>query len=696
MKNCITFTAACLFLAVSPLLAEEKKPEKVTFKDQVLPIFRAKCGSCHNANDRKGGLVLDDYAAMMEGGSSGTVLEAGDLDASYLWSLVTHESEPKMPPKADKLPEKELALIKRWIEGGLLEHSGSTANIKKKPALAKIEIQPGQRPQHVAVPSSWLGDPAVNPRHRNAVTALACSPWAPLMAVSGHRQVGLYNVQTLQPFGVLPFPEGQPEIIRFSRTGDLLMVGGGRGGASGKVVVFDVATGKRKIEVGAEYDSVLAADISPDQTMIALGGPKKIVRVYSTETGEILFEMKKHTDWITSLAFSPDGVLLATGDRSSGLVVWEAFTGRLFYDLTGHRGAVTDVSWRPDSNVLASGSEDGTIKIWDMNNGRLIKSWNAHGGGTASIEYTREGNIVSTGRDRLAASWKGDGAGIRKFQGMTDIGMEVCYDAESKRIVAGDWTGVIRIWNAEDGKEVGQIDTNPPSLSAQIGKLSSELETAAKEVTAKQQALAALNAKIEQRVKAAQQAQAALAAATKKVQQANGAVQSAQQKLTAAQKGVQAAQAQVNKASADLAKKKADLDKAGQALKAAEAKKEEAPAEYESAVKAQQTAQAAFTAAQQAEAKAKASLTKSQSDLKAAQAALAKSQQAAKAAQTAATQAKAAADKAQAAAKANADEQKAINAAQAALKQAQERAESLKAQLGQFQALQSKATARAG
>jgi len=69
----------------------------------VLPIFRARCGSCHNANDRRGGLVLDQYGAMMEGGSSGEVIEPGDAELSYLWSLVNHEDTPKMPPKADKL-----------------------------------------------------------------------------------------------------------------------------------------------------------------------------------------------------------------------------------------------------------------------------------------------------------------------------------------------------------------------------------------------------------------------------------------------------------------------------------------------------------------------------------------------------------------------------------------------------------------
>jgi len=66
----------CLFvfgLCCGPALAQEKatapaKDEKITFDQHVLPIFREKCGSCHNGNDKKGDLVLDNYGLAMQGG----------------------------------------------------------------------------------------------------------------------------------------------------------------------------------------------------------------------------------------------------------------------------------------------------------------------------------------------------------------------------------------------------------------------------------------------------------------------------------------------------------------------------------------------------------------------------------------------------------------------------------------------------
>jgi len=554
--------------------AEEKKPaeEKVTFADHVLPIFRQRCGSCHNANDKRGGLAVDNYTALMSGGSSGDVIESGDSGNSYLFSLITHASEPKMPPNADKLPANELAIIEKWINQGAPENSGSTVMVKKKASLAKVEVS-NERPQDVAMPARYYGDPSIVPERANAVTALANSPWTSLAALSGHRQVTLFNPVTLEWFGVLPYPEGQPQVVKFSRDGSLLMVGGGRGGQSGRVVVYDVRTGERKIEVGDEYDEILAADISPDLSLIALGGPKKMLRVYSTESGELISENKKHTDWITAIEFSPDGVLFASGDRSNGLFVWESNTGAQFYDLQGHKGAVTDISWRLDSNLMASSSEDKTIKLWEMQNGTQAKSWDAHNGGTTALEYTRDGNIVSVGRDQAGRIWNGDGGKIRDLNGLSDLGMEIAYDAESKRVLVGDWTGKVTIFNAEDGQIVGVVNTNPPTVPMQVTTTRQQIDSLKGTLAVHQKTAGDLRAKLTARQQAATQAAAVVVQATegstkavakkqeveKAIQGQQGVVAAADAKLKTAQATLATAMGQFKDLQAALVKGQADL-----------------------------------------------------------------------------------------------------------------------------------------
>jgi WD40 repeat protein len=481
----IVACAVCFALAVpAAACAAEKasakgaaKGPKVTYEDDVRPIFREKCFGCHNTDKKTAGLDLTTYSAMMAGGGSGAVIEAGSSGDSYLFNLCAHKSEPYMPYKAEKLPDNQLAVLAKWIDGGALESKGSKAAASKKPKMDFALKGGAGRPEGAPpMPERMSIEPLVHTARATAPRTVAVNPWSPLAAVPGQKQVLLYNTKTLELIGVLPFPEGIPEVLKFSRNGLLLLAGGGHGAASGKVVVWNVKTGERMFEVGDELDAVLGADISADQSLIALGGPSKIVRVFSTADGSLKYQMKKHTDWIYSVEFSPDGVLLATADRNGGIVIWEAQTGREYSVLAGHPNAVTSLSWRIDSNFLASGSEDGSIKLWEMENGNQVKAWGAHGGGVTSLAFTRDGELVSCGRDGVARLWDQKWAAKTGYSGFGDLPLCVAYCDESNRLVAGDWTGAFRVFDGKTGKPVGKLDANPPRLADRLAAARQEFD----------------------------------------------------------------------------------------------------------------------------------------------------------------------------------------------------------------------------
>jgi WD40 repeat protein len=449
--------------------ADEAKPAddgpKITYAEHVQPILREHCLICHNQNETKGGLALDNYAAVMEGGSSGEIVFAGDLDSSRLWALVNHDEQPYMPPNQNRIADAKLDLLKRWIEDGALQDAGSKATVKKKASMALSGPVSTGRPENPAMPEGLWKQPVLYTTHPGAVTALAASPWAPVVAVAGQKQVALYHSDSGQLLGILPFPEGLPYVVRFSRDGSLLLAAGGRGAHSGCAVLFDVKTGRRVAKVGDELDAVLAADVSPDHARIALSGPQRLIRIFATDTGEKLYEIKKHTDWVYAIAYSPDGVLLATADRANGIFVWEADTARQYLDLRGHTGAVCGLAWRPDSNVLASCSQDGTVKLWEMVEGKTVKSWPAHGGGAQSVEYTHDGRLATVGRDKTAKLWDGEGKPLRQFPGFPEPALKVAFTHDGNRVVAGDWSGQVSMWEAADGNLVGSPVPNPPTLA---------------------------------------------------------------------------------------------------------------------------------------------------------------------------------------------------------------------------------------
>ncbi len=451
--------------------------EKVTYDDQVTPILRNSCFKCHNPDKAKGELDLTTYGAVMKGGGAGKSVVPGDAAGSKLFKSIARTEEPFMPDKGPKMSDAEIEVIRNWIAGGLLEKASSQAAVASGPKMAQMRATAAAgKPEGPAVlPVDWLLDPVGRTEHETAITALAASPWFPVIAVGGQHQLLLYQSGTRQLAGVLPFPDGSPTCLQFSRDGRLLVVGGGRGGQFGVVDIYDVATAERVARVGNEYDAVLAADLNSDQTEVALGGPGKRVKIFATRTGQLLRDLKKHTDWITAIQYSPDSVLLATGDRNGGLVVWEADSGQELYTLTGHQSAITALSWRDDSDILLSASEDGSVRLWEMRDGRQVSNWNAHKGGVLDARFSHDARIVSCGRDEEIAVWDASGKKQRGWKAGGELPVRVAFNHDASQVVAGSWQGKVGLWTTADGKPAGELSSNPPTLAEQLSKTTVEL-----------------------------------------------------------------------------------------------------------------------------------------------------------------------------------------------------------------------------
>jgi len=450
--------------ASSLLIISASAQDKITYQDHILPLVEANCSRCHNADKKKADLDLTSYQAALKGSGSGPVVVSGNLDASKLWKAITHAEDPTMPPNRPKLADKELELFRKWILGGLLENAGGKAIAAAAPTVdLTLKADTAGKPDGPPpMPQNLPLEPVVHTARMNAITGLAASPWAPLVAVAGQKQVLLFQADTLAPLGILPFTEGQPVDVKFSRSGQVLLASGGRGAQSGRVVLWDVVTGKRMLTLGDDYDTVLVADIRPDQSQVALGGPSRLVKLWSTKTGQLQHKIKKHTDWVTAVAFSPNGQMLATADRNGGISVWDPDSAQELFTLAGHKAAVTALSWRGDSKLLASSSEDGTVKLWELQEGRQMKSWTAHSPGTLCVSFAHDGQLVTCGRDLAVTLWNANGGKVRGFEISGDLPIRATFSCDDKRVFASDFAGRVAVWTTNDGRRAGELDANPP------------------------------------------------------------------------------------------------------------------------------------------------------------------------------------------------------------------------------------------
>jgi hypothetical protein len=119
---------AVLLIAL-PVLAEVPRYEK-----DVLPVLTKYCFTCHGQSSPKLGLDLRTAAGALRGSHNGPVIVPGNLDESLLWRKVSARQMPP-PVYGQKVPDADIELIKRWIEGGAPSDAPQASN--EPPAILK-------------------------------------------------------------------------------------------------------------------------------------------------------------------------------------------------------------------------------------------------------------------------------------------------------------------------------------------------------------------------------------------------------------------------------------------------------------------------------------------------------------------------------------------------------------------------------
>lgn len=451
-----------LLVSIAALGAETVHAEEPrNFEDHILPLLREHCANCHRPGKTRGGLDVTTMEKLEKGGSAGPSVVAGLAENSPLFRAISHiGGEEAMPPEQDKLPPHILAAFKTWIEGGLkLNASGKARETR---AVVQLTVDTATLGAPETAPEFIRSLPPLPDAPKLAralpVMALAANPWAPVIAVGGHHETLLHDLSNGHRIGALPFAEGEVRVLRFSRNGQVLLIGGGRPTASGKVQLIELKTGKLLTTVGDDFDVVLAADLSPDQSLVATAGPEKLVRVYRVADGALVWSMKKHADFITSLDFSPDGKLLASSDRAGGIFISDSATGKNPRLLAGSTDAVNQLTWRSDALSLAAACGDGQVLLYDPASARLVAKWPAHEGGVLSIAYSNEGSLLTGGHDATARLWDETGKQISLFKNCDTAAFRVAF-ASTQHPLVGDWSGIVREWTSE-GKEIRALSAN--------------------------------------------------------------------------------------------------------------------------------------------------------------------------------------------------------------------------------------------
>jgi hypothetical protein len=136
-------TFLLVFSATCNVFAED---DEISFSRDILPLLSENCFKCHGPDEanRESGLRLDKHETAIAKLESGqTAVVAGKSSQSELFRrIVSGDADIKMPPpnSGKKLTAVQIAMIKKWIDGGA-EWSGHWAfqppTVPKTPASVK-------------------------------------------------------------------------------------------------------------------------------------------------------------------------------------------------------------------------------------------------------------------------------------------------------------------------------------------------------------------------------------------------------------------------------------------------------------------------------------------------------------------------------------------------------------------------------
>lgn len=143
-------------------------------------------------------------------------------------------------------------------------------------------------------------------------------------------------------------------------------------------------------------DSIVAAALSPDDTLLATASYDKTARLWflgpnCSGSGTCL-KVLQHTDPVSHVAFSGSRQHAAAAAAAAGpaaaarqqpqrlvtacdgyaLWLWDVNSGACVAALGEHKDRVTSVVFSPDGRWLASTSQDRSVLVWDAANGSLV------------------------------------------------------------------------------------------------------------------------------------------------------------------------------------------------------------------------------------------------------------------------------------------------------------------------------------
>lgn len=248
--------------------------------------------------------------------------------------------------------------------------------------------------------------------------------------------------------------DGRVTSVTFSSDGKLLATGCG---ATGKAVLWDLATGMKVRELAGGSDLVRRVSFSPDGKSLAAGGRDKVIHLWNVETGEETRQLAGHRDEICSVAFSPDGKSILSGELLGEMRLWEPATGEVRKVINPKMAVnVFHLEWSPDSRFFAIASTKSWVYLVDATTGKQIGELKGHAFYVTRVRFSADGkSVAAVGLDNTVRVWEVTGdpqapplvaREVAKFT-IENGPDDVCFMADRPQVAVAHRDGRCSLWD---------------------------------------------------------------------------------------------------------------------------------------------------------------------------------------------------------------------------------------------------------
>jgi len=409
-----------------------------SFTTQVAPILQKNCLACHSSAAKMGGLVMENYDALIKGGAHGAAVVAGKPDESRMILMLEGKVTPRMPLGGDALPAADIATLKAWVAGGALGPAPGEA----KKALAPLPI-PDIKPQV----------PVVSP-----VASVKYAPDGKLLAVGGYQVVRLIDSTTGKLLATFSGHADYVRSLAFSPDGKMLAAAGGPPQRGGEIKIWDVDSRELFKTLAGHKDCIYSVAWSPDGKLLASGSYDKMVTLWDAATGEEVKNLQDHIDAVFAVAFSPDGKHLASGSQDRSVKIWDIASGQRLYTLGDATDGLTSIAYSPSGKQIAAAGYDKSIYVWEVgaSDGKLLHSLIADEDSILALAWSPDGKMLITSSSDGSIRFR-DAATLDPIQVIDhqpDWVEALAISSDGTRLAAGRFNGTLSLFDVKSFKEV--------------------------------------------------------------------------------------------------------------------------------------------------------------------------------------------------------------------------------------------------